>query len=242
MTPKSFVIPIPAILIGALLALLSSPALAGKPTNVTDAEMALLPKYCPDTFGFKYGDAYTNTSPNAPKWVAMMGKNFWAMHHYCWALINLGRAQKPSMPPGTRDTTRQYAIDDLQYVIENTTPDFILLPEIYTKIGEVQIDLKRPMDARDSFARARSLKPDYWPPYFQWGQYLLQAGLKKDAREVVEEGLSYAPQSRALRSLLVELGGDPAKVQPRPLPEKPAEPVPEKQGEPAPEKQPEPAK
>ena len=113
--------------------------LAGKPDNVTDAEMALLPRYCPDTFGFKYGDAYTNTSPNAPKWVGMMGKGFWAMHHYCWALINLARAQKPMVPANLRQAMREYAIGDMQYVIENTAPDFIMLPEIYTKIGEVQL-------------------------------------------------------------------------------------------------------
>jgi hypothetical protein len=27
-----------------------------------------------------------------------MGKSFWAMHHYCWALVNLNRAQRASMP------------------------------------------------------------------------------------------------------------------------------------------------
>ena len=115
-----------------------------------------------------YGDAYTNPSPNAPKWVGLMGKGFWAIHHYCWALINLRRAQKPSMPANERQSTREYAIDDMNYVIENTPADFILLPEIYTKIGEVLLSLKRAPEARDAFAKARALKPDYWPPYFQW--------------------------------------------------------------------------
>jgi len=223
MVRKSFVFPLRSVVMGCLLLSLGTSAFAGKPENVTDAEMALLPQYCPDTFGFKYGDAYFNTSPNAPKWVALMGKNFWAMHHYCWALINLGRAQKPSMPASQRQATREYAISDLQYVIENTTPDFIMLPEIFTKKGEILLSLKRPLEARDAFAKARDLKPDYWPAYFQWGEYLMRAGQKKEAREVVEAGLSFAPDTRALRGLLAELGGNPATVKPRLADEKPAD-------------------
>ena len=213
-----------AIAVGGLLLACTASAFAGKPDNVTEAEMALLPRYCPDTFGFKYGDAYTNTSPNAPKWVGMMGKGFWAMHHYCWALINLGRAQKPAVPANLRQATREYAIADMQYIVKNTEPDFIMLPEIYTKIGDVQLSLKHPSEANDAFARARSLKPDYWPAYIGWAEYLRRAGEKARARELVAEGLSYAPQSKTLRSLFTELGGDPATVQPRPASEKPASP------------------
>ena len=75
----------------------------------------------------------------------------------------------------------------------------------------------------DEAIKARELKPDYWPPYFQWGGYLMRAGQKNEAREVVEAGLSFAPQSKALRGLLVELGGNPATIKPRPADEKPAE-------------------
>ena len=211
-------------MVGSLFLAISANAIAVKPDNITEAEMALLPRYCPDTYGFKYGDSVTNTSPNAPKWVGMMGRGFWSMHHYCWALINLGRAQKPSVPAYVRKATRDYAIDDMKYVVQNTTADFIMLPEIYSKIGEVLLSLQRPQEAREAFAKARSLKPDYWPPYFHWANYLRQIGQKAQARETAEEGLSYAPQSKSLRSLLTELGGDPATVQPRAAPEQPASP------------------
>src|SRR5579864_6167854 len=46
----------------------------------TPDEWRLLPIYCPDTQGFKYG---AHQGPNAEKWVAMMGETFWALHHYC---------------------------------------------------------------------------------------------------------------------------------------------------------------
>jgi len=214
-----------AIVVGEILLALAFAATAAKPSNITSAEMALLPEYCADVQGFKYGDAFYNTSPNAPKWVNLMGHGFWAMHHYCWALINLGRAQKPSMPANVRQATREYAIDDMQYVIANTSSDFIMLPEIYTKIGEVLALLNRPAEARDAFARARSLKPDYWPPYFQWATYLRQTGQKTEARQLVEEGLSYSPGAKPLQKLLVELGGDPGIVSQRPRTNPPQDPA-----------------
>ena len=225
MTLHAHMIIVRGLVIGGLLLLFSATTFAGKPENVTEEEKALLPSYCMDTYSFsKYGDGYKN-APNVPKWVGMMGDAFWAMHHYCWALINLNRAQKPTMPAGTRQLTREYAIGDMQYVINNAAPDFVLLPEIYTKIGEVQLNLDRPRDAQVAFVKAQSLKPDYWPPYYRWGDYLRRTGRKKEAREVVEEGLSYSPQSKLLRGLLTELGGDPTTIQPRSVPERPEGPA-----------------
>jgi len=195
--------------------MLGTAAIAGKPSDITDAEMALLPEYCADAQTFKYGDAYYNTSPNAPKWVGLMGNGFWSIHHYCWALLNLGRAQKPSTSTAVRQFSRESAIEDMKYVIANTTPDFVLLPEIYTKIGDVQLSLKRAPEARDAFAQARSLKPDYWPAYLHWAEYLRQIGQKSDARAVAEEGLSYSPGAKPLQRLFAELGGNPTDIKPR---------------------------
>lgn len=200
--------------IACALLLASSCVSAGMPTNISKSEMALIPAYCRDAQTFGYGDAYYNTSPNAPKWVAMMGKGFWAIHHYCWALINLTRAERPSTPPVIRKGLREGAISDMNYVLEHTTPDFVLLPEIYTKIGEVQLLLKNPAAARDAYAKASVLKPDYWPAYSQWAEYLETTGNKAQARAVVEDGLAHAPSSQTLRRMHVELGGDPASIRP----------------------------
>jgi len=210
------------IVVACVALALSTAVQAGKPDNVTEAEMAVLPPYCPDTQTFKYGNATSNPSPNAPKWVGLMGNGFWAMHHYCWALINLSRAQKPSIPANIRDAMRGYAIDDMKYVLLNTEPDFVLSPEIYTKIGDVELALNRPVEARSAYANARSLKPDYWPAYLNWAEYLRRSGDKAKARELVEEGLSYAPNAKSLSRLLIELGGNPSTVRTRPVPEPPS--------------------
>lgn len=186
------------------------------PTNITPAEMAVLPPYCRDAQTFNgYGGTPDSWSPNAPKWIALMGKGFLAVHHYCWALINLSRVQKPGTPDVIRHGTYQEAYGDLYYVIEHSDASMVLLPEIYTKMGEVQLELKRPRDAHASFDKARSLKRDYWPPYFHWAEYLKRAGQRAEARRVVEDGLSYSPNAKPLQELLKTLGGDPKTVKPR---------------------------
>ena len=206
------------VCLGTLL--VSAPAVAQPPDNMTDVEVAVLPNYCRDTWGFKFGP----WSPD-PKWLEIMGQGFMAMHHYCWALIKLTRAEKPGVPPVAKLGYREAALGDLYFVVKNSPRDFILLPEIYTKIGTVQILLKRYLNASESFATARSLKPDYWPAYFHWAEYLRQSGQKAKAKTLVEEALSYSPEARPLQNLFVALGGDPSSIQPRHRP--PAVPAPE---------------
>lgn len=194
------------------LAALSGPAWCGKPDNITDDEIALLPPYCADANTIRYGDATYRTSPNAGKWVAMMGHGFWAIHHYCWALINLMRVEKPSVPISVQNWTREAALGDLTYVLQNTPDDFVLLPEIYTKIGDLKAALKQPRAAAEAYAAAWTRKRDYWPAYYHWAEYLRVNGHKQEARQVVEEGLSYAPDAKPLISLLRDMGGDPTRI------------------------------
>lgn len=206
-----------------LAAVLSLTGIAGtadaKPENITDAEMKVLPRYCPDTMGFKYGDAYYNTSPRARYWVSQMGKGFWAMHHYCWAQININRARRAGVPAQTRQALRESARGDYGYVINNTAPDFIMLPEIYTRLGEVELLLARPEKASQAFARARELKPDYWPAYSHWAEYLKARGKNAEAMQIVRSGLAHSPESRVLRELYRVLGGTAAAF-PKPESEK----------------------
>lgn len=201
----------PARMIKALLAFailcLCATAQAGKPRDITASEMAILPRYCVDTMGFKYGDAYHNTSPNAPRWVAMMGPGFWHMHHHCWALIRINRANKASTTPAQRKAHREAALGDFWYVVNNVDADFVLLPEILTWIGRTELVLQRPEKASVAFSKAREIKPDYWPAYSHWAEYLHARGQKKDALEAARAGLQHAPHAKPLRELFFALGG-----------------------------------
>lgn len=181
----------------------------------TDTEMALVPSYCKDTQGFGYGDATTNTSPRAGHWVSLMGKTFWAMHHYCRGLIKRNRAMKSGLRFEERQHLLKSAIDEYDYVLNNNKdPDFILLPEIYTRIGEASILTSNPSAAERAFARAREIKADYWPAYSHWAEYLIQKGKRAEAKQLVKNGLEQSPNAKVLIDQYRLLGGKPTEIVP----------------------------
>ena len=196
------------LLMFAVLAGGATVATAQKPPNVTPGEIALLPKYCPDTQGFDYGDAYYNTSPRAGYWVAQVGKGFWALHHHCWGLVKARRAMMPGTPPEIRKGRLEAAIADYVYVVEHTPPNFVLLPDVFMKIGDTYVLLDNLARAGEAYATARSLKPDFWPVYIQWAAVLDKVGRRKAALDHLEEGIRYNRSAGELLSLYRRLGGN----------------------------------
>jgi hypothetical protein len=97
-------------------------------------------------------------------------------------------------------------------VLQHSPNDFIMLPEIYTKIGQVELGLRRPRQAELSFGKAIAHKADYWPAYFQWAEYLRSSGQKAKAKQLVAEGLAYSPDAKPLQELYKLLGGNPSEV------------------------------
>jgi|APEBP8051073352_1049397.scaffolds.fasta_scaffold04293_3 tetratricopeptide (TPR) repeat protein len=200
--------------VGALLMWLAGQAFASFPA--TDAERAVLPIYCKDTMGFAgYGDSSYNTSPRAKTWVAKMGETFWAMHHYCVGLVKRNRALRAGVSPTERKFLMESAVGEYAYVLNNLKdPNFVLLPEIYTRVGEAQLVASNPGAADKAFARARAIKPDYWPAYSQWAEYLMQIGKQAEAKQLVKAGLEQAPQARMLIEQYRLLGGKPSEIVP----------------------------
>jgi hypothetical protein len=205
--PRSTARGIAAILLMLAMATALTPASAKLPEPEswpTDEEWRLLPAYCPDTQGFKYG---RDGSPNAPKWVAMMGPTFWALHHYCFGILKFSRSQMLGYPPVIRSGLRRSALGEFQFVIRTMPADYILAPEIYTYVGRTHLLMNEPDAANEAFARARSLKPDYWPAYSWLASYLANHGQKEQARALVASGLEHAPNSRTLQLIMGELTG-----------------------------------
>ena len=182
-------------------------AYAVKPDNVTDGEIALLPPYCIDTEAFKYGHEYSkNRSPRAGHWVSLMGKGFWSLHHYCWGLVELRRVQRAGKSaPHYKGRLRQI-IGEYNYVIKNTTPDFVLLPEVWVRIGEALVLVEDWTAAQEAYAKSRALKPDYWPAYTQWAEVLIKQGQSREAATLIREGLERAPTAEPLLALARQLG------------------------------------
>ena len=198
----------------ALLILLATPLVAHavKPQNVSEGEIALLPEYCIDTEAFIYGSVgNAGQSPRAPMWVERMGPTFKAMHHYCWGLVNLNRL-RAGRASGDKRYFGKQLVDEYFYVLRLATPDFVLLPELWTRVGEAALIAEDYGQALDAYAKARKIKPDYWPAYTQWAEFLIQIGKKNDAKELLKVGLQYAPEAKALVDMYRKLGGDPSKV------------------------------
>jgi tetratricopeptide (TPR) repeat protein len=150
-------------------------------------------------------------------WVSIMGKGFEHMHHYCRAQTNVLRSRKAGLTMQERTYLREKAVDDYRYVTKNAEPDFILLPEIYTRIGEVEILRGNPADANKAFAQARQMKPDYWPAYSNWAEYLMSHGQRAEALKIVRSGLQQSPDAKVLLELLRILGGKPSDIPGKPV-------------------------
>ena len=162
----------------------------------------MLPEYCIDTQGYKYG---RGGSPNSAKWEALLGQTFWDLHHYCLAIVKFNRAQRFGTPGVLRRGQLTSALGDFQYVVEHMPPSYVLAPEILTYVGRTLLLLDQPKEAEEAFARAQTAKPNYWPAYSWWASYLASHGQPEKAKAVAEEGLSHAPNSRTLQLILSDL-------------------------------------
>lgn len=187
-----------------LLALLTPLcANAVEPFAVTPNELMLLPQYCQA----KYGRDRNNPAAQQ-RWRTIFGIENWRnMHHYCDALKEMLRANNSIGKPSERLFHLQKAHQGLKHIINaETTKNWVLRPEAYTKLGAVSLDLARAThnvqydgEAVASFNSALEINPRYIPPYRYLSDYYADHGEKGKALKIVKEGLKYVPKSRSLK-------------------------------------------
>lgn len=192
------------------LSLVAPAGVLAQPANMTLGEVALTPPVCQDVQALPTGwTQWSRESPRSPYWISIMGHSFWDMHHYCWALIHLNRAQQVGQPRHHRAHMVRTAISDFYYVVKKAKPDFVLLPELYYRIGDAHILLGEFAQAVAAFDRSKSIKPDYWPPYVGHARVLETLGKREDARLVIANGLRQMPDEPELLEAYRRLGGNP---------------------------------
>jgi tetratricopeptide (TPR) repeat protein len=201
----------------AAFALSAMATLAAEPKHITAGELALTPPFCQDVQTINGWSQHGRESPRSPYWISKMGKTFWGMHHYCWALVNIQRSSAPGQSPEDRAFKIHSAIADYYYIVEIAPPDFVLLPEVFYLIGEAHVMVNEYAQATEAYQKARRIKADYWPPYEGQAKVLDKVGLKAEALAVLEDGLRIMPGEVRLLSLYARLGGSPVKLPP-PMP------------------------
>ena len=187
----------------------SAQDIPGYPANVEGydpREVALLPPYCKYTQLFREKVPGGSNAEEGQRWQAILGPTFFAMHHYCWGLMKTNRGVLLARTAPVKAAYLNYSIEEFDWVIQRAPDDFILLPEVLTKKGEVLIRLGKGPLALVSLERAAELKPDYWPPYAQMSDFYKSVGDVAKARTVLEQGLSFSPDATALKRRLAELG------------------------------------
>jgi len=200
---------LPRILAAFVISIALAPVVAA-PRNITAGEMALIPEFCQDAQTFNGWTQHSRESPRSPFWISKMGSSFWAIHHYCWALIHVFRSKQPGLAPVLRDGMLEQAIDDHFYVIHLAPPGMVLLPELYYLVGDLQRQLRQYGAAIDSFNRSRAEKPDYWPPYVGYADILLLSNQRAEAKAILEAGLKLMPDEPALKNRLARLNAGTA--------------------------------
>lgn len=199
------------------LAACALPAVALR--DVTQGELALTPAFCQDVQSINGWTKEVGTrSPRAEHWLSLMGETFWAMHHYCWGLIKMQRARAPGATPQVRAFLRRSAIDEYQYVLRHSPPEFVLLPEIYYRIGESYVALEQPQLALIEFEKSRAVKADYWPAYAAAAESLLALGRRDEARRMVAAGLEQVPDQQTLTELAQRISSNKLGAAPKPRP------------------------
>ena len=168
-------------------------------------EVALLPAYCKYTTYFNRKVPGGSDITAIKSWQSALGPTFEHVHHYCFGLMKTNRAVLLSTNVQVRDFYLTDSLKEFDYVLERSSENFVLLPEILAKKGENLLRLKRAPLAMMEFERAVSLKPDYWPPFAQMSDYYKSIGDNAKARESLERGLAGSPDAPALTRRLQEL-------------------------------------
>jgi tetratricopeptide (TPR) repeat protein len=187
------------------LVLLLSPTCGNAQERYQLSDVPLLPQYCKYAQDFNARVPGANIPTEIQRWYSVLGPTFHHVHHYCYGLVATNRANFEAKNNQERLYNLGRSIREFDYVIERAPRDFPLLPEILTRKGENLIKLRRAPEGVRALEQAIELKPDYWPPYAHISDYYKSLGEIAKARELLQNGLAKAPDTKALKRRLADL-------------------------------------
>lgn len=175
-------------------------------------ELKLLPAICKGT------QAIRNVSGDKTpisEYKKMYGADFQHLHHYCWALNTENKYYRDPSSYHSKNMLGT-AIGDLDYVIKNSRPTFVFLPDVYLAKARILALQKQNSQAAAAALQAINSKPELIPAYSFLSDLYVTLGDKKSAIKTLQSGLEHTPDSKPLLRRLTTLGGTPPARTARP--------------------------
>jgi tetratricopeptide (TPR) repeat protein len=168
----------------------------------TASDLRLMPPYCAGRFARE-----ENNMVEYKRWEAKYGPSFLHTHHLCHGIglieISYHKARSPQEKRGVLDE----AMGHLGYMLQHSSPDFALLPDVHYYRGRGFIYQNKEADAIAAFLKAIELNPKYTVAYTSIADLYVKMGSKDRALKIVTEGLTHLPESKSLKRLYERLGG-----------------------------------
>lgn len=166
------------------------------------AELAQLPFYCRGTQQIR---TVSRDPRPIEEYVAMYGKPYSHLHHYCWALNSENNAYRMH-DRYMRESKLGYALNDIKYSLDHSDPGFVFLPEMYASQARILFILRRDGEAVIALRRAIEVRPDYIPAIARLSDYYADKGARAQAIQVLEEGIGHSEKAAPLIRRLEKLG------------------------------------
>ena len=164
--------------------------------QATIEELKMLPSFCV----YKHRDYRSPESKK--KWQKTFGELWGDMHHYCWGVNFRNRAAKSK---NERGFNLNQAVDNIDYTLRRTPKDHFYRPQILLDMAKAKKMQKKYDEAIVLDEEAIALKNDFIPAYLDLSRLYKKLGDKKKAKEVIELGLKYKPDSKVLKKKLKRL-------------------------------------
>lgn len=194
------------------LGLLSAPPIhAAIPTEQEIRRLPLACKFQSNTSHGQptFGRTSEQMNQDHNKWLKMLGPGFNHYHHFCWGQTTVNRYYSSfGTPPTERNSLLKYAIEDYNYSIERSPPDFSLLPEILVARAKAYVLLKETVKAIPDLQRAIKLNPKYEKAYADLAEIYAKDGQPEIAKKIIQTGLQLSPNSPILTRRAARLNAE----------------------------------
>jgi len=175
----------------------------GQAQGFSRAELAALPTWCHSTLTFTTSVGQGSHFHN---YVIRYGKGWNHVHHYCWALIAMMRYDRPGNSSVERQGFAHSALTDMQYVLRNVGPDFVLWPDIVARKTRLLVRERRLNEAMESANEMLSAYPTRADSHGLVAEVLYEAGRRSQARQVLDKAESAVEDPDRLERIRTVLG------------------------------------